>query len=343
MAIAIALSACTTSHASTPNFTVTTTVPAEGNNKMAYLVNRETGDKIDSTIVSGTTLKFTGTVADPYYARILIGDKRGPSFIIEQGDIVITDDGKCTSTPLNKDMQTFMDNYSRVASQVNSATSDSIRQALITSFQANADSTMNAHLNDPFGRILFLDKAMECTTTPQLDSLLSVYPQFKNNKNVADIASNIHKAEATAAGKKFTDFTIDYNGKTQRLSDYAGKGKWLLVDFWASWCGPCRRAMPLLKELYQTYHDKGLDILGVAVWDEPADSERAARQLQLPWPQIINAQKIPTDIYGIYGIPHLMLIAPDGTIAARGLEGDSLRQAIENAFNQSAPETSIGQ
>lgn len=79
------------------------------------------------------------------------------------------------------------------------------------------------------------------------------------------------------------------------------------------------------------------------MWDEPADSERAARQMQLPWPQIINAQKIPTDLYGIYGIPHLMLIAPDGTIATRGIEGDEMRKAIADAFTPAAPETATEQ
>ncbi len=342
-AIVLAISAaCTTSHASTPAFTVTAPVPAEGNNKMAYLVNRETGNKVDSVLVSGSQLKFSGTVADPYYARILIGDKRGPSFIVEPGDIVLGADGSCTSTFLNKEMKAFTDRYMQIARSLDSLPSDSLRQVAIDQFKAVADSTMEAHITDPLGRILFLDKASECTTSADLEALLKKYPQFRDHKTVTDIATSLHNAEATAPGKKFTDFTVDYNGKKQKLSDYAGKGKWLLVDFWASWCGPCRRAMPLLKEIYTEYKEKGLEVLGVAVWDEPADSERAARQLQLPWPQIINAQKIPTDIYGIYGIPHLMLIAPDGTIAARGIEGDELRQAIADAFSP-APETATEQ
>lgn len=346
-AVLIAMSmsaACTTSHASTPNFSVTTSRPPEGKNKMAYLVNRETGDKIDSLLVTDSSIKFSGTVTDPYYARILIGEKRGPSFIVEKGDIVISADGACESTPLNKEMKAFTDRYREIARSLDTIQSDSLRQATIDRFQASADSLMNAHLSDPIGRILFLDKASECSSTSDLDALLKKYPQFRENKNVTDIAKILHNAEITSPGHKFTDFSVDYNGNTQKLSDYAGKGKWLLVDFWASWCGPCRRAMPLLKELYGQYKDKGLEVLGVAVWDEPADSERAVRQMQLPWPQIINAQKIPTDLYGIYGIPHLMLISPDGTIVARGIEGDEMRTAVADAFAATAaPETASEQ
>lgn len=342
--IALALSAaCSTSHASTPGFTVTTPVPAESKNKMAYLINRETGDKVDSMLITGNELKFSGTVADPYYARILIGDKRGPSFIVEPGEITIAQDGKCTSTALNKEMNAFTERYIAVARSLDSLPSDSLKQAAVDRFNATADSTMKAHLSDPLGRIIFIDKASECRSTSALEELLKTYPQFRTLKSITDLATSLHNAEATAPGKKFTDFTVSYNGTDQKLSDYAGKGKWLLVDFWASWCGPCRRAMPLLKELYGQYKDKGLEVLGVAVWDEPADSERAARQMQLPWPQIINAQKIPTDLYGIYGIPHLMLIAPDGTIATRGIEGDEMRKAIADAFTPAAPETATEQ
>ena len=113
--IALALSAaCSTSHASTPGFTITTPVPAESKNKMAYLINRETGDKVDSMLITGNELKFSGTVADPYYARILIGDKRGPSFIVEPGEITIAQDGKMhLHCPQQRDERLYRTLHSR--------------------------------------------------------------------------------------------------------------------------------------------------------------------------------------------------------------------------------------
>ena len=127
----------------------------------------------------------------------------------------------------------------------------------------------------------------------------------------------------------FTDFTIEQpDGTKVSLSDYVGKGKYVLVDFWASWCGPCRGEIPNIKELYDKYHAKGLDVLGVAVWDKPEDTQAAIKELGIVWPQIINAQQIPTELYGIQGIPHIILFAPDGTIVARDLRDEAMKEKV---------------
>jgi thiol-disulfide isomerase/thioredoxin len=129
----------------------------------------------------------------------------------------------------------------------------------------------------------------------------------------------------------FTDFTVTTSdGKTVKLSDYVGKDDYVLVDFWASWCGPCMREMPGLKEIYGKYNGKGLQIVGVAVWDAPDDTRKAVEAQQLPWTIIDNAQCIPTDLYGIMGIPHIIMFAPDGTIAFRGLTGNELHKAVDD-------------
>ena len=140
------------------------------------------------------------------------------------------------------------------------------------------------------------------------------------------------EANTPQEGDKFADFAVEYEGKTTRFSDYVGKGQYVLVDFWASWCGPCRREIPNLIAAYNKYKEKGLQVLGIAAWDKPEDTKKAIAEEQIPYPQIINSQKIATDIYGISGIPHIILFAPDGTIVARGLRGAQIEQKLAEIF-----------
>ena len=110
------------------------------------------------------------------------------------------------------------------------------------------------------------------------------------------------KGRNVVLDKKFGSPLITNDGVTQRLSDFAGKGKYTLVDFWASWCGPCRRQIPVIKSLKEKYGDR-LDVVGIAVWDEADDTRRAIEEEGITWPTVLNAGTVPTDLYGIMGIP----------------------------------------
>ena len=91
----------------------------------------------------------------------------------------------------------------------------------------------------------------------------------------------------------------------------------------------------MLKELLEEFGDKGLEVLGVAVWDEPANTLNAIKSHGIEWPCIINAQTIPTDLYGINGIPCIILYGPDGTILSRDKQGDELKADVRAAFKSS--------
>lgn len=155
---------------------------------------------------------------------------------------------------------------------------------------------------------------------------------FKADSTIINERQLWDKQVETAEGKMFTDFEAEYDGKVVKLSDYVGKGKYVLVDFWASWCGPCRAEIPNLLSVYEKYKGDNFEVLGVATWDAPEDTKTAIEQLGITYPQIMNAQKAGSDAYGINGIPQIILFGPDGTILKRNLRGAAIEDAVQEAL-----------
>ena len=147
------------------------------------------------------------------------------------------------------------------------------------------------------------------------------------------IASGQTKTDGKA--EKFIDFeVVQPDGKALRLSDFVGKGKYVLVDFWASWCGPCREEIPRLKDIYYQYKDKAFDIVGAPVYDKPENTMEAVEVLKVPWKQIPGVPESVPVAYGFDYIPYIILIGPDGTILARDLRGDALWDAVKKYLGE---------
>lgn len=170
----------------------------------------------------------------------------------------------------------------------------------------------------------------------QVDEIISMMPEaMLENEQVAYLKKGLDARKATAEGTMFQDFTVEHVygfdrsmdpqplKKEVKFSDYVGKGTYVLVDFWAPWCGPCKREIPNIKTVYDKYKDKGFEVLSLAVWErQPVNvTIETAAELGMDWLHINNCGSVPTDIYGVEGIPHLMLIGPDGTILKRGFHG----------------------
>jgi len=135
-------------------------------------------------------------------------------------------------------------------------------------------------------------------------------------------------------GDMFKDFAVEYEGKTTRLSDYVGKGKYVLVDFWASWCGPCRAEIPNLIRVYEQYKEKGLLVLGVAVNDKPEDTLKAIEKDKITYPQMLNSQNIAAETYDFNSIPTIYLFGPDGRVVSHGLRGKDINNKLAEIFTE---------
>jgi len=137
-------------------------------------------------------------------------------------------------------------------------------------------------------------------------------------------------------GKMFIDLNMnDMSGKPCKLSDWCGKGNYVMIDFWASWCGPCRAEMPNVVENYKKYHAKGFEVVGVS-FDSKADAwQKAVKELGLEWPQISDLKgwkSAGAEKYGIKGIPASVLVDGSGKIVAIDLRGNELGKKLKEIY-----------
>ena len=344
----LAVSACSLKAQS--NYTVTIPVAPENNNAMAYLFDWDSSQKVDSVIVTDGVAKFSGNVSEPFIGRLVVDGERGPIFIVEPGNVTLSDEWAASGTPLNDRMESYTERRNQIVAEFRSLDqNDSTQMEKGKVLEAEYMSLPNKAYEENKGNLVglywFLQEVYDMELdVAKLDALIAQDASLAKSKRVDSFRTNLVAKDATSEGKHYKDFTVSYNGKEEKLSDYVKPGKYTLVDFWASWCGPCIRQTKVIKELYNKYKDKGLDVVGVAVWDEPENTLKAIKSHDLQWPCIINAQTIPTDLYGISGIPCIILINPEGITVSRDKQSQALIDDVDNAmasYEASQPQASV--
>ena len=146
------------------------------------------------------------------------------------------------------------------------------------------------------------------------------------------IVEEVMVQTGNTAGTYFTDFTgVTPDGKELSLSELVGKTDYVLVDFWASWCGPCRRFVPVLKEIYSSMPEGRLQILSCSVDQEEAEWRQALKEEDMPWTQVREDEAHPcSDKYDVRYIPHTVLIDSEGTIVGVNLEEPEIQEILFN-------------
>ena len=164
----------------------------------------------------------------------------------------------------------------------------------------------------------------------QIEILNHIGPRLKSRKNIQKKIKTVKALKNTAVGQPYIDIKgRDINGNDIALSDFFGRGNYVLMDMWASWCIPCKQEIPNLAYLHDKYKDKGLTVVGIFVWEKENNMKRAVEKEKISWSQIFDVQNNVRKNYGVEGIPHIILLAPDGTILKRNLRGKSMITDVE--------------
>ena len=319
-----------------------------------YLIDLNAGDTVAVTTVQDGKFAFQGKVSKPYYAYVG-RDRERIRMILEPGIAAVDLDARTvTGLPMMETMNAYNEvfyDFDRVRREARKALTD--RKGQLTDEEFNAawaeldeackqskvalcDSMVRANRDNLVGAIVMNDLGM---VDP--DAFLTLYeilPETIQQHYLVSgpyaLALAIHE---TTPGKPFKDYTVvggNPDGTDVKLSDYVGKGKYILLDHWASWCGPCKAEMPYIKKTWEQFAGDRFDVVSVAVSDKRADTVDALSKLDMPWNQILDAQKIPSDVYGVNAIPHLILFAPDGTILRRGLRGEEIYTTVSALLAQ---------
>jgi len=183
-----------------------------------------------------------------------------------------------------------------------------------------------------------MDKAL-----PLLESVEKNFPETDQGKMMTNIIPQVkrqmevQKRQAhLQPGKEWPDFEAkDLSGKPLSVGKF--KGKVVLVDFWATWCGPCVAELPNVKKAYAEYHDAGFEIIGVSLDNKREALDEFLKKNKMSWPQTFDGKGWENEIagqYGIQSIPATFLIGPDGKIIARDLRGPALEKAVAAALKK---------
>ena len=325
-----------------------------------YLFSIEERMAIDSTTGENGTFTLKGNARMPQLVSIC-GDNKGMqvvvAFILDETNTNITlENGvQFDGSEINRNMIQVMTTISQgsmaqmqlqqeagmLSEKYNGQLPDTTAQRLDQAWSNIVQNQLAALKNgiisnkDNMAPVYFLLNYAEALEVDFVDNFLKDY-KYRNNVLLKKTLQYLETAKRKVIGVQFTDFTMtDIKGENRKLSDYAGKGNYVLVDFWASWCGPCRGEMPNVVKAYEQYHPKGFEIVGVSLDNKKEAWEQAVKELGMSWPQLSDLKGWQCEaarLYGVTGIPMTLLIDPEGKIAAVGLRGEELLQKLAEIY-----------
>lgn len=291
------------------------------------LIDRPSTVKLAADMDSFTKSKISGSAAEDVYDSYSAKAGNLETAMMDKlyakyGKAYVDSDNVDTST---QKFHSMMKDYYAMSAD-NKKASDEIAENVI---KQNPSS---------FASVFLLDNICRDLTLPELEQLYgSLSPQNKKNYFAQGIEDNISGRKQSAAGSTVNDFTLN-DPKDNPFKFSSLRGKYVLIDFWGSWCGPCHKAFPRLKELYSKYHDKGFEILGIATESSTDAWKKDIVNSQLPWLQMVDdkTKNVSSKQFAVTEYPTTYLIGPDGKIIGKFAynEEDQRDQKVASIFSK---------
>lgn len=323
----------------------------EGANPMVYLFDQE-DNILDSAAVKEGAFRLKGTTEEPRIAVLRDGRDENVTFaamlLLEPGTIAVNDDPanplrkRITGTPANDASTAYSDAANKLIMEFrDNSTTEERMAAIEKEYEELAHLAVEQNRNNLFGALLLADQmSYELSGKELLEEIGKFSPEIQQNKVLVNLRAHAEAKLKTDEGQPYIDVVDkDADGKEVSLKEVVENpaNKYVLLDFWASWCGPCMGEVPHLKKTYDEFHKKGFEIFGVSFDNNRDKWLGAVKENQMNWIQVSGLNGFDNQHakdYAVQAIPANFLIDHEGKIVAKNLRGEELYNKIAELLNE---------
>jgi len=310
------------------------------NSDSVWLVGNQSGNVLASAPLSDGSFVLQGEIEVPVMARITtsrFGIGQTCDIVVEPGEMEMTVEHDSLYLMGGTRANDGISNLKRTVFEINEkikangGAADNSIIAMIEDYENNLKSSLKDNMDNFYGLILV--QSLADPDDPESTRIfLDKFPQnLKKTQEWQDLSENVEKLMSFGVGKPYLDFTqndADGNPVTASKVIAESRTRYVLIDFWASWCGPCMSELPYLKEAYAKYSSKGFEILGVSLDQDREAWLNAIRQEEMNWLHVSDLNFWNNEVaqlYNIHSIPANFLVdCQTGIIIAKGLRGNAL-------------------